>query len=454
MPQKRGDIYEKAQRLGHKPIVENELVQEELRNFKTKEIDPDEIPIEEYSVSVDDLEEYGVRPEYLLSIDGSPQEVSTNDDYPSNRIGFIQIAAVLTHLNLIDEQMKERFVDPARVEEFDDSALQDLVLPSTNYTIGNAETVEESWRLKVYKSFCNREIEGQSLLEIFLDVIQSNERGVGPKTVNVYRCPNPECPTSGTKPHIYSHATNLGECDECGAIVYPTDALRTHERVSANQSNETAISAVMSVLEHLTLCAYLRYLSDVSPERLSRTGFIMDGPLAVFDTPAWLHEPILETIKEIHEDQRSQGYTPPIICGIEKSGAFRDHAENVNDKMARGTILGMDNDYIYDYIMSGTTDLEYGSKTYYGRKFIYKSPSERIFVLTVPDLPESGPKHEPESYPLMRNTLETLQSVETALYDDATIPVTLAHQRASIPLKTGSRVLELFSKESVERPDE
>jgi hypothetical protein len=250
MPQKRGDIYEKAQRLGHKPIVENELVQEELRDFKTKEADPDEIPIDEYSVSIDELEEYGERPEYLLSIDGSPQEVSTNDDYPSNRIGFIQIAAVLTHLNLIDEQMNERFVDPARVEEFDDSALQDLVLPSTNYTIGDAETVEESWRLKVYESFCNREIEGQSLLEIFLDVVQSNERGVGPNTVDVYRCPNPECPTSGTKPHIHSHATKLGECNECGATVYPTDALRTHERVNANQSNETAISAVMSVLEH------------------------------------------------------------------------------------------------------------------------------------------------------------------------------------------------------------
>jgi hypothetical protein len=454
MPQKRGDIFEKAQRLGHKPIVENELVQEELKDFDTKETDPDEIPISECSILIDDLEDYGERPEYLLSIDGSPQEVATNDDYPSNRIGFIQIAAVLTHLNLIDEQKKERFVDPAKIEDLDESALQDLVLPSSNYTIGDAETVQESWRLKVYESFCNREIEGQSLLDVFLRVIQSNERGIGSKTVDVYRCPNPDCPTSGTKPHIHSHATDLGQCDECGATVYPTDALRTHERVNANQSNETAISAVMNVLEHLTMCAYLGYLSEVSPERLSRTGFVMDGPLAIFDTPAWLHEPILDTINEIYESQRSEGYTPPIICGIEKSGSFRDHAENIEEKMEPGSVLGMDNDYIYNYVMSGTTDLEYGSKTYYGRKFIYKSASERVFVLTLPEIPESGPSHAPDSYPLMRSTLDTLRSVETALYDDATIPVTLAHQRASIPLKTGSRVLELFSKESVEKSEE
>lgn len=112
----------------------------------------------------------------------------------------------------------------------------------------------------------------------------------------------------------------------------------------------------------------------------------------------------------------------------------------------------MDNEYIYDYVMSGTTDLEYGSKTYYGQKFIYKPDSERVFVLTIPKIAD-GPQHEPESYSMMRKTLETLDKVETALYDDATIPITLAHQQASIPLKTGSRVLELFSKGALNNED-
>lgn len=450
MPQERGDIFEKAQRLGHKPIVENELVQEELEDFSTKEIEPDQVPINEYSTPVSELEDYGKQPDYLLSIDGSPQEVATNDDYPSNRIGFIQIAAVLTHLNLIDEQQEERFIDPAKIEELDDSALQDIVLPSSNYTVSDAETVEESWRLKVYESFRDRKIENKSLLEVFFKIIQSDDRGVDSETVDVYRCPNPDCPTSGTKPHIHSHVSRLGKCNECEATVYPTDALRTHERVRANQSNQTGISAVMNVLEHLTMTAYLDYLAEHSPDRLSRTGFIMDGPLAIFDSPAWLHEPILDTIRQIYKSQRDGGHSPPIICGIEKSGSFRDHAENIKEKMDPGTILSMDDDYIYDFVMNGTTDLEYGSKTYYGQKFIYKSDSGRIFVLTIPKVSRERPKHEAESYPMMKRTLETLGRVETALYDDATIPITLAHQRASIPLKTGSRVLELFSRESVE----
>ena len=78
MPQKRGNLYETARRLGHVPIIENELVQEELEGFETKEVDTDEAPIVENCVSVDDLPNDGVEPKYLLSIDGSLQEIPVN----------------------------------------------------------------------------------------------------------------------------------------------------------------------------------------------------------------------------------------------------------------------------------------------------------------------------------------------------------------------------------------
>ena len=326
-------MFETAQKLGHVPIIENELVQEELQNFETRETDPEEAPIGDYSVSVDDLPDEGSDPDYLLSIDGSPREVPINDDYPSNRIGFIQIAAVLTNLQLIDAQQTKRFVDPAQVQEIDKSSLQDIVLPSSNYTVAGCATTLDSWRKTVLQTFQNREIEDKSLLEVFLDVIESNERYVDDHTVDVYRCPNPDCETTGSKPHIHVNAYQGGQCDTCGVDVCPTDALRTHERVNQNQPNQTAITAIMNVLEHLTMCAYLLYLHRTSPERLSRVGFVMDGPLAIFDTPAWFHEPILETIDQIYTEQWEMGYSPPLIVGIEKSGSFRDHADNIEDEM-------------------------------------------------------------------------------------------------------------------------
>jgi hypothetical protein len=450
MPQKRGDSYERAQRLGHKPIVENELVQEELEEFNTKETDPDDIPIKDESVSVSNLESDGNRPDFLLSIDGSPREVATNDEYPNNRIGFVQIAAVLTYLDKVQEQKSNRFVDPAKVEKIDESALQHAVLPSTNYTVGEADTVTESWRKKLYETFEKLEIEVNTLLDIYLEVIQPDDRAINDCTVKVSHCPNPDC--DSVTP-VRSHSEELGECDSCGITVYPTDALRTHENVRPNQQNQGALTNVMNVLEHLTMCGYLLYLSKNSPERLSRTGFVMDGPLAIFNRPAWLHRPILDTVSRIYDRQKEKGYSVPIIVGVEKSGNFYDHADNIDEEMEPGSVLGMSDEYIYNYVIEGNSNTEYGNDTYYGQKFIYKSESERIFVLSLPQIADGIEKHPPGNYPMMRRALETINEVETALYDDATIPITLAHQRASIPLKTGSRVLELFTKEKAESND-
>lgn len=457
MPYGKGDAYETAQRLGHVPIVENELVQEELEAFETKEIDPEEAPIEDNTYVLEDLPNEGVEPSYLLSIDGSLQEVPTNNDYPSNRIGFVQIAAVLTKLDLLDDQQSERFVDPARVEELDNSSLQDIVLPSSNYVRDDAQTTTESWRKHIYETFLSRQIEGRSLLEIYLDVIQADPRHVDENTVDVYRCPNPECESNTgnrrEKIHIQTSVDDLGNCPECGVEVYPTDALRTHERVSESQSNRTSIADIMQVIEHLTMCAYLLYLSDKNPERLSRVGFIIDGPLAVYGQGSFLHKPILQTIARVRNRQKKLGYEPPIIVGIEKTGQFKDHADQVKEKMQPGTLLKMDNEYIYEYVKTGTADSEYGTREHYGWPFIYRTKSGRVFAIKIPKLPQGDNKYDPMNYPLMRKTLESISNVETALYDDATIPVTLAHQRASIPLKTGSRVLELFSKDTLKEED-
>lgn len=446
MPQKKGDLYETARRLGHVPIIENELVQEELEGFETKEVDTDKAPIDQNCVSVNNLPDEGVEPKYLLSIDGSLQEIPVNEDYPSSRIGFIQIAAVLTKLDILAEQQEERFVDPARVEDLEESVSQPLILPSSNYTAGGADTTLDSWRRHLYETFTSREIEDKTYLDIFMEVIKSDPRHIDERTVDVYRCPNPDCPTEGAEAHIHTDIYDFGTCDECGIEVYPTDSLRTHENVSETQPNGAAISSVMQVLEHLTLCAYIQFLSKTNPDRLEHVGFVIDGPLAVYDTPAWFHEPVLDTIRRVNDKQRTKGYSPPIIVGVEKSGQFKDHALNIKDLMPNESVLGMDNEYIYEYVKSGTTKLEYGTRDHYGWPFIYKSKSGRIFALNLPKL-EGDSKYDPKNYNLMMETLKTISSVETALYDDATIPITLAHQSASIPVKTGSKVLELFSRE-------
>ena len=55
--------------------------------------------------------------------------------------------------------------------------------------------------------------------------------------------------------------------------------------------------------------------------------------------------------------------------------------------------------------------------------------------------------HNSAHYLMPRDSLAFLDRIGTALYQDAVIPVALAHSFASIPLRTGSKVLRLLSQQ-------
>ena len=104
--------------------------------------------------------------------------------------------------------------------------------------------------------------------------------------------------------------------------------------------------------------------------------------------------------------------------------------------------------------------------TYYGQRFIYrlnrasasglvpevlhKSPTEQMFVLTVPKLPLGGlPKHDPTAYPSLQRVFETIEvgsTSVTSIRESTLLPIVIAHDEASTPMKTGSKVLILFER--------
>lgn len=442
--------YELARRLGHVPVVDNDLVKEELQDLETREPDIKDIPIGEYTVAADQLENQVTEPdiEFIFSFDGSRQEVEVKEDFPANRIGFIQTSAVLTHLKLLKEQERFRLVDPARVKQIADTDLLHAVVPSTNYRRKGSSSTHESFRKNLWdKVFQDREVEGKTLLDWFCQVVSLTEHEEAGNLKLRY------CPVDNNceEEDIPVPMNAVGQCPGCGETIYPTDRFRIHERVNDRQRNETAITNVMNLLEHLSAAIYLRRINQESPRRLEKAGFILDGPLAQFDTGAWLHGPLLANIQDVYERQDNEGVAAPPIVGIEKSGQFANHAEYIGEELPRETILWMDDDYIYDNIIVSRNTDTYGEKTYYGQKFIYKAESERIFVLNIPQSPIDGmPKYLPHAYPQLKRTIDIVEEVQTALYEDSLIPVAMANEYASIPLKTGSRVLELLSQGETE----
>ena len=206
----------------------------------------------------------------------------------------------------------------------------------------------------------------------------------------------------------------------------------------------------MSFLEHLTMVGYLQFLLRRQPRSLANVAFIMDGPLAVFGPQAWLHAAIQSFIDSLSRELQSQSLGKPIIVGLEKTGQFAEHAAAIADRIQPRTLMLLPDQYIYDHVLASrpAAASQFGRDTYYGQKFFYRTEQGHLLTLTTPRAPElSGPWHDPSNYHILSPTLRLLDAIGTNLYTDAVIPIALAHSYASIPLRTGSRVLTLLSRQ-------
>lgn len=267
------------------------------------------------------------------------------------------------------------------------------------------------------------------------------------------RCPaQPDCTARNlTVPRA------AGACPTCGGRVFPTDALRIHEEVGELTANEAALSRLMSVLEQLTLVSYIKYLFERQPRTLGQVAFVADGPLALFGPPAGLKRGILAYLRSVSGELRRRGYGLPTICGIEKTGQFAEHAQAISSRLKNGTLVCLPDNYIFERILATRANVysEYGQETYYGRKFFYRNLTGQVLTITVPCLDEALEAEyspdDPRRYETLGATLMLLDGLGTKLYEDAVIPIALAHSAAAIPLTMGSRVLTLLSRDQLGR---
>jgi len=82
-------------------------------------------------------------------------------------------------------------------------------------------------------------------------------------------------------------------------------------------------------------------------------------------------------------------------------------------------------------------------------------------VITVP--PEEGQAYEKgdgndlsafERFPTLPRTVDLLDRLGTRLYEDALIPVALAHHWAAYPLASADRVLRVLTERTLQRDEE
>ena len=139
------------------------------------------------------------------------------------------------------------------------------------------------------------------------------------------------------------------------------------------------------------------------------------------------------------------------LAGLEKSGAFVEHADEIASRLDPGTAILLDSDYIYRYILPRGTNAQgaYGRTTYYGAKLIHKTHSGDMHVVT---LPTGKPLEQPlaADLPHLNVILDNIERLHCDMYDNALIPVALANKLVSLANHPSAHILEKFAKESIQ----
>jgi hypothetical protein len=329
----------------------------------------------------------GTPPDLIVAIDGSTAEVDVKNGYPGAKVGYCTVASVLLNLHEVEKLDSQRPIDPVAFRKTEEASTIDAALPGTNVVIRTHTSARDSFR--------------EALYEVFHDEILDEEDGTRLlatyETLLALKPQNrpPLCPYDydGCTEHL-NPASGVSSC-MCPKrlAIFSTDALRIHERFHDIGSNGEAFGEVMQVWERIILIHLLRCFERRGwLDQITRLAFFLDGPLAVFGHPAWLSAAISTELKRLNAAVRAKTGTDLIILGIEKTGTFVAHFDEIDRTEAgdarfspRSYFLPTD-DYIKQQIIFSMSAKRYGEDTYFGRKFFYKTASGAHIVANIPFL--------------------------------------------------------------------
>lgn len=406
-----------------------------------------------------------VLPRHVIATDGSLYETSLDDQLPSTKVGYVKIGCVLidlAHYGAL-RVADGRYVDPFRVARLrDNNAPLTFPLPSANIRWKDKDCVRDGFRAAVDEQlysamtrFDKADPATSLRTTLFhLAALRPGPLGTGdPTRLRIHACP--ACERGPVE--VYD-VPGPQVCPRCGAEVYPSDCLRVWEEIGEYRSNTEALSRFMMLVEHLAPLHYLRHLAATSLPALSGLAFFVDGPLAVFGNGAWLHGAIMRYLASLGDQLAAIGQPPVLMIGLQKTGQVADYAHVIDRYVATNRLFSIDDDYRYRYILGGrdAAGNGFGFETYYGQDFIYKTPSGRTFVLALPypfaekDKEPTGfrvAKTEPGRYANLPRALALVKHFESDLYENAIVPIALAHRYTAISLEPGGKALDMLTKQ-------
>lgn len=397
-------------------------------------------------------------PRFVVASDASKSDTPINDKLPSTQIGFLKVSHVLISMDayagLIDPE--NRFVDPFKVAEMHRSASPlTFTMPGSNIRYKGIKSVRHGFRQALFDQLSTNRGDDRSPM-----ILVNSLRAIVGSKLEISKCP--DCGSESTTFKFAS--SDVETCSVCKANVFISDWLRLHEGISDFGDNSSAMTRMMNAIEHLMLGAYIKQVFDIHPGALADIAFVMDGPLALFGEPAKLSFRLQELIYTVNERLKQLGLSPMLVIGLQKTGGVMNHALLLERFLGDGLLRIIDDDYRNEYITgSDSPSANFGNETYYGQDFLFKTERGRIFNFALPypfpdkNINGGGKAFASAKVELARygeqiqRACDLIRHFEMDLYDNAIVPVALAHRHASISMIPGGKVLNLLVRSGLDR---
>lgn len=449
-------------RTSHIDIIENPDVKSFMDNCEFM-VEPTGKEIDEiisYFVSVPDAE-YDL-PQKIISIDGSNYEASVRKEMPFTKVGFVKISNLLLKRNAYKDLSHGRFVNPFEVAKLSrDNTSLSFAFPSANMKYKGEISVRDGFRRALDESLYDCRFDDSdpstSIRTTLFRLASHRGENPGNDKLTLFKCPS-----CGAEKIELWDIPEKQLCPHCKNVVYPSDCLRIWEDVGDAGSNQSALTRFTNSFMHILIAHYIRFLKEKSPDSylnaLSDLCFIVNGPLAVFGNPAWIHSCILKYLYDINQELITSGRAPIIVLGVLKSGPVCDYFKMIGNFVPSDTVFCLSDDFRNQYITfdrdpSSTT---FGAETYYGQDFLLKTKNAKLFVFNA--LFPFRDKQDKEAFKTEKAKITNYRNIgtyvklieefECDLHSTSLVPVALAQKYSAISLEPGGKVLDLLAQAS------
>lgn len=439
-----------ASKINHTKIINDPFIREFIKNCSLPQ-NADELDIKNNlkceKISSDVINSI----QHFIAVDGGYTVVEPIKNFPSSQFAYFQFGAIFFSVNDLDNLSKKPFIFPEDMNKLHNLKPFKLALPIKNILSHNQYSLKQSIRKTIYDFFMEKRDDScfMETLKWFIFEEYSN------KPLDKYDlASDPYLDINiGSISLIKSKMNSDYTFETQNGIIYLTDIFRFHEVIDEDHGASGILGYLTRLIEQLILVHYIRFVYMNGVWALKEILFITDGPLSFSGQTANMHKPMRNLCRYLNDNYHI------FLVGIEKSGPFVDHANEIafNPKDAPILKLGaytlLSNQYIYKYITLGdSSNMHYGSTSYYGGKVIFHTHDNQVIVLTVPT-----PSKESILAPIKQNymnldiVLLNLEKLRCHMYDDSVIPIALANKLVSLSNQPSNVLLEKFTTEVLKK---